>query len=154
MRKFTAIVICAALLLCLCNPVFAAEQSGQASTYSSGQVVNGLTIETRIVDITQTRATDVKTYECTQTLREDGEIIAVIVFEATFVYNGVTVGIMSKKVTSVNTYNGWSYQQISFTGANGTVTLTGRLVKGIILTDDFSLSITCDKDGNISSSHS
>lgn len=150
MKKITTLFICVALLLSVCNPVFAAAHGHQYDVYRSVRTVNGLTIETEVVNISQNRATDVQTYQYTNTLKEDGTVIAVIVFTATFVFNGVTVGIMSKSVTRTDTYDGWTYDQISFTGANGTVTLTARLVKGLIRTDDFSMSIICDKDGNVS----
>lgn len=41
-------------------------------------------------------------------------------------------------------------KQTSFTSSGGTVTLEGKLTKLLILNDPFTMTLTCDKNGNIS----
>ena len=76
--------------------------------------------------------------------------IGIIAFQATFSYNGDSAYVTSKAVIQTDTYDGWSYKQTSFITTGNTVTLEGKLTKLLILNDPFTMSLTCDKDGNIS----
>ncbi len=53
-------------------------------------------------------------------------------------------------MTNTDTYNGWSYIQDSLTSSGGTVTLNGKLTKWLILSNSFTMTLTCDANGNIS----
>ena len=91
-----------------------------------------------------------KTYTRQETIVIDGTTIAVINLTATFSYDGNTVTVIAKEVTLSNTYNGWEYRQNMLTSNSGTVTLDAKLTKWLILNTNIHMSITCDKDGNIS----
>lgn len=58
--------------------------------------------------------------------------------------------MVSKSVTQSDTYDGWSYVQNSLTSSGGTVTLNAKLTKWIILNTSFTMTLSCDEDGNIS----
>jgi hypothetical protein len=45
--------------------------------------------------------------------------------------------------------DGWSYTQSSLTTSGGTITLNGSVSK-LLLKYSFTLTLTCDKNGNIS----
>lgn len=111
---------------------------------------NGITVTTEIsVPSSQARATD-KSATCSQTFKDGSTVIAVISIRGTFRYDGSTVSVVSKSVTQTTTYNGWSYSQTSFTSSGGTITLSGKLTRLFSLNVPVNMSLTCDKDGNIS----
>ena len=78
------------------------------------------------------------------------KLIAEIWIDATFRYDGNTVSVVSKSISKCETYDGWSFKQSSFTSSGGTVTLTGKLTKLLVLNANVNISLTCDKNGNIS----
>lgn len=78
------------------------------------------------------------------------EVIARIEISCVFRYDGSAVSVVSKSISQCDTYNGWSFKQSSFTSSGGTVTLTGKLNKFLILNASVNMSLTCDKNGNIS----
>ena len=148
MRKLISLLTCILLITSTIVPVSALEPS--SIVYSTNSTLeNGLVVTHEIVDISATRSTD-KTYQCKSTYSDDGTVIAVIAFIATYRYDGSTVSVISKTVTQTDTYEGWSFTQKSFTSSNGTVTLTGTLSKWLIFNNNISMSMTCDKNGNIS----
>lgn len=63
---------------------------------------------------------------------------------------GTSVSVVSKTVTNTDTYNGYGYVQNSFTSSGGSVTLNARLTKWIVLNTPFTMTLSCDKNGNIS----
>lgn len=99
--------------------------------------------------MTNARASQ-KTATRKATLTKDDVTIGVIAFKATFRYDGSTVSVVSKSVTQTDTYDGWSYTQNSFTSSGGTVTLDAKLTKLLIVNYPFILSLTCDKNGTLS----
>ena len=58
--------------------------------------------------------------------------------------------IMAKRVNQADTYEGWSYKQNSFTSSGGTITLDAKLTKLLVMNIPFTITLSCDKDGNIS----
>ena len=52
-------------------------------------------------------------------------------------------------MTQTTTYNGWNYQQNSFTSSGGTVTLDAKLTKLLFWNIEVDMSMTCDVNGNI-----
>jgi hypothetical protein len=85
-----------------------------------------------------------------QTYHKNGVVIAQIAVTASFQYDGKTVSVLSKKVYQKDTYQGWSFTQTSFTSSGGTVRLKGTLKKSGNSSVSVDLSMTCDKNGNIS----
>lgn len=148
MRKLISLLTCILLITSTIVPVSALEPT--SIVYSTNSTLeNGLVVTHEIVDISATRSTD-KTYQCKSTYSDDGTVIAVIAFITTYRYDGSTVSVISKTVTQTDTYEGWSFTQKSFTSSNGTVTLTGTLSKWLIFNNNIAMSMTCDKNGNIS----
>ncbi len=84
------------------------------------------------------------------TIKSGDTLLGVIVFEATFRYDGVGVYVVSKEVIQTDTYEGYSYKQNSFTSLGGTVTLEGKITKLLIFNHSFTMILMCDEDGNVS----
>ena len=83
----------------------------------------------------------------------DGDtLVAYIRFEAAFRYDGYNVSVLYKTVTHTDTYNGWSYVQNSFTESEGSVTLDAKLTKWLVFNTPFTMTLSCDENGNISHS--
>lgn len=79
----------------------------------------------------------------------DGKLIGVIALTVVFRYDGNTVSVVSKEVTQCKTYEGWSFKQSALTSNGGTVSLSGKLKKNIFQSVSVAVSVTCDKNGNI-----
>lgn len=149
MKKIFSLLICVILIASFTVPAFAAEQS-QVIHSETSVLENGITITDEVIEISLSRSTD-KAYTRRKTFSNDeGTVIAIIAFTATYRYDGSTVSVVSKSVTQTDTYDGWSYSQQSFTSSGGTVTLKGKLSKLLVFNNSFSMSMSCDKDGNIS----
>lgn len=147
MKKiFTAICIFA-LIFSMATPVFADEHQ-TVILVQEIDLDDGVTATSKIMELSNLWATD-KTYAHTMTLKREGVVIGEVTIMATFRYNGTTVSVVTKSVTQTDTYNGWNYKQNSFTSSNGTVTLDAKLTKLLIYNVPFTMSIVCDKDGNI-----
>ena len=77
-------------------------------------------------------------------------LIATITMVASFNYDGTTVYVTSAGVTEETTYQGWNFIEDSVTTVGGTATLNARLTKLFHSSISFSMSITCDVNGNLS----
>lgn len=64
-------------------------------------------------------------------------------------HDGSSVSVVSKELTKCETYDGWSFSSSSLTSSGGTITFSGKLKKGLASLD-VKLTLSCDKDGNIS----
>ena len=148
MKRLFAFVLCLVLLMTLALPAFAAEQG--TGRYSDAYAIeNGLTVEDEVIVYSQRRATD-KTAVRRITIKDGETVVGIIAIQATFRYDGTTASVVSKSVIQSDTYDGWEYVQKSFTSSGGTVTLNAKLTKWIILNTSFTMTLSCDKDGNIS----
>lgn len=148
MKRLLTICICAALFVSMVFPASAAEQPKKE--HGEEMVLeNGLTVVDEITVYSQVRSTD-KRAERRRTIKDGDTVIAIIAFEAVFRYDGSTVSVVSKTVTQTDTYAGWSYKQKSFTSSGGTVTLDAKLTKLLIFNNSFTMTLSCDKNGNIS----
>lgn len=110
---------------------------------------NGITIIDEVTEISQSRSTT-KDYTRSRTISKDGTVIAVISIYGCFSYNGTSVSVVSKSVTQTDTYEGWSYKQNSFTSSGGTITLDAKLSKLLVMNIPFTMTLSCDKNGNVS----
>lgn len=108
--------------------------------------------ETKLISQSITATASTKTTSTTKTITYNGVTVGIFTIQATFQYNGSTVSVTSKSVTRADTYSGWSYTQTSFTSSGGTVTLNGKLTKLLHPSLSFSMSLSCDKNGNITTS--
>ncbi len=147
MKRYLSIALCALLLVSLSSTAFAADKENVIS-YSETVLENGIIVIDEIVDCTQARATN-KTYKRTSTFKDGDTVIAIVAIQATFQYDGTTVSVVSKSVVQSDTYNGWNYKQTSFTSSGGTVTLNAKLTKLLVFNNPFTITLSCDKDGNI-----
>lgn len=147
MKKIFSFALCVVLLIVLSSPVFAAELNNVIS-YCEITLDNGITVIDEITDCSQARATD-HTYQRTRTFKDGDTVIAIVAIQATFRYDGTTVSVVSKSVVQSDTYNGWNYKQTSFTSSGGTVTLNAKLTKLLVFNNPFTMTLSCDKDGNI-----
>lgn len=149
MKRLLALFLCLSLIISV--PVTAqATEQGNVLLRREIDLGNGITVVDEIIECPQARTTYGKVVNRSATFKDGDTVIAVIVFQATFHYDGTSVSVVSKSVIQTDTYDGWNYKQTSFTSSGGTVTLSARLTKLIIFNNPFTMSLTCDKDGNIS----
>lgn len=148
MKKALVIILCALLLSQGIFSVSATEQTDLV--YHEETVLeNGITVIDEIRANRQSRSTEVVA-ERTRTIKSGDTVLSVIAFEATFRYDGSAVAVVSKTVTRADAYEGYIYKQQSFTSSGSTVTLQGKLTKLLIFNHSFTMSLTCDKNGNLS----
>lgn len=148
MKRIFSILICFVLLISLAVPALAAETQTVLSR-SESLTEDGIMVIDELVAYPQMRSSE-KSYGHSKTFSSNGTTIAVIAIQGTFRYDGNTVSVASKSVTQTSTYDGWSYSQTSFTSSGGTITLSGKLTKPLHPSISFTMTLTCDKDGNIS----
>ena len=146
MKKLVSIILCLTVMAGMLLPTHA---TAQKEVLSSTKVVleDGTVVTDEIILYPETRAN--KTAERKKTFTRNDVVIGVVSFKATFSYSSSIVYVVSKSVTQSDTYDGWSYNQESFTASGGTVTLSGKLSKLLVMNVSFDMSMTCDKSGNI-----
>ena len=111
---------------------------------------NGITVTDEVISHSIARSST-KDYTRRKTIANgEGATIAIISVRGVFSYNGTTVSVVSKSVTQSDTYEGWSYKQNSFTSSGGTITLDAKLTKLLVVSIPADMTLSCDKDGNIS----
>jgi len=148
-KLFIAIVTLALIFSCV--PAASAATNGEVIYHSQYCLDNDITIVDEIISYSQARSSD-KTYEFNRQITASGTTIGSISIKGTFRYDGSTVSVVSKSVTKTDTYNGWKYSQSSFTSSGGTITLSAKLTKTLTPSIPFTMTLSCDKDGNISHS--
>ena len=127
------------------------EPSAYVQTVSIRQLSGDITVKERILEHTNPAARgNSKTATREQEYYSGSTLIGKIAITGTFTYDGKTSRVTSKSVSSKKTYDGWSYQQNSFTSSGGTIELTGKLKKVSYGSIDVDISLSCDKNGNIS----
>ena len=148
MKKFLAVLLSVVILIAGIPSVGAVEQ-GEQVFYNEYTLENGLTVIDVVTISARTRSTNKSAFR-ERTFYDGDTRIAYIRFEAEFHYDGNTVSVVSKSVTHTNTYEGWNYVQNAFTSYGGTVSLNAKLTKWLILNTSFVMTLSCDKNGNIS----
>lgn len=148
MKKTLSLLFAFLLLFSFLMPVSAAGQE-QVIYRDQQELENGITIISEIMEESLTRSSS-KGYTYKKTIAQNDVTIAVISMHGEFSYNGTTVSVVSKSVTQTDTYEGWSYKQNSFTSSGGTITLDAKLTKLLVLNVPFTMTLSCDKNGNIS----
>lgn len=150
MKKGIALLLCLIMVFPLtvsATPVESAEEAVIISETVTTE--DGFTFVDEVIDISQARSAD-KDYIRRKTIYREDVLVAIIAFTVTFRYDGSSVSVVYKAVTQTDTYEGWSYKQNSFTSSGGTVTLDAKLTKLLIFNSPFTMSATCDANGNIS----
>lgn len=148
MKKLLTPIIAIILIVSMCPYAFAAEQ-GTEVFYQEIDLGNGIVIIDRITEYTNARAAG-KTATRTKEIRENGILIGAITLFGEFRYDGTSATVFYKAVTRTDTYEGWSYRQNSLTSSGGTITLDAKLTKLFYQNIPFTISLTCDANGNIS----
>lgn len=152
MKHVFSILLCVVLLLSFAVPAFASEMANPGMvllSHTEALLENGLTMVEEKYETSQSRSST-KTGYVTRNFYDGSTLIATITLQATFRYDGSSVSVVSRSVTQSDTYDGWSYVQNSLTASGGTVTLSAKLTKWIILNTSFTMTLDCDEDGNIS----
>lgn len=147
MRKVGIFFICLILVLSISLPCSAEE-----SIPSNTQVINldnGLMAEEVTTVYANARSSEI-TAERNWSVKDGSTVIANITVKGTFRYNGTSVSVVSKELTECDTYDGWSFSSTSLTSSGGTITFSGTLKKSLLIRTNITLTLSCDKDGNIS----
>lgn len=148
MKKIVSLCLCAMLLFSLAIPVSATE-ADTVIWHQETKLDNDITVIDEVIEHSQMRSVS-KGYTRQKTITSGDTVIAVIAIHGVFSYDGTTVSVVSKSVTQTDTYDGWSYKQNSFTSSGGTITLDAKLTKLLVLNVSFTMTLSCDKNGNIS----
>lgn len=148
MKRLLALCLSLVLFATMGITAYAAEQP-QVVSHEERVLENGITVIEEITVYPQGRSVD-KLADVTGTFKDGNTVIAIIVVEGVFRYDGTTVSVVSKAITRADTYAGWSFKEKSFTSSGGTITLEGKLSKWLVFNSSFTVTLSCDKDGNIS----
>lgn len=143
-NRMIALLLAFSLLCCFSLPVFAAEPANV--TYED--LGNGFAVKTTLIHEagnSRTTAADTKVKEYTY----NGTWIATVTLNASFSYNGSTVSVTNAYATR-SLASGWIYYNESLTKSGGTASLSASLTRNGCGTVPVALSLTCDKNGNIS----
>lgn len=136
-------------LLVLAVPAFAAERTeGNVVYRDEFTLEDGFTVVREIVDVSFARSAE-KTFAHSWHITSGLSKVADIEITATYHCDGRSVYVVSKTLSRADTYNGWNFTQNYLIAGGGTVTLSATLTKGG-KTTPVTLTMTCDKDGNIS----
>lgn len=149
MKRIFSLLLSLLLLVSLAVPA-AAVDSAPEQTVSTHTVDlgDGWTMTEELIVQDQARTAS-KSANRTQTFKKSGVKIAEIGVTGVFRYDGSTVSVTSKIVSPKTTYDGWSFSQSSFTSSGGTIKLSGKLTKLLNTSVPVSITLSCDKDGNI-----
>lgn len=148
MKRCIVLFLSFVLVFSLGCPVLAAG-AGEVIYSEEHFLENGIRVVDSITVYSNSRAGAVSA-ERDKNLYDGDTLIAHIRFEAVFRYDGTFVSVMHKAVTHTDTYNGWSYVQNSFTDTGNTITLDAKLTKWLVFNTPFTMTLSCDKNGNIS----
>ena len=85
----------------------------------------------------------------TRTIKSIGIPVATITLEATFAYDGASVSVVSARVIQADTYMGWVLTENALNSSGGTASLDASLSKQFVLDAPFTMTISCDKSGNL-----
>lgn len=148
MKKCIVLFLSFILVFNLSCPALAAG-NGEVIYSEEYTLENGLRVVDSITVYSNSRA-NITSAERHNHFYDGDTLVAYICFEAAFRYDGSFVSVLYKTVTHTDTYNGWNYVQNSFTAAGGTVTLDAKLTKLLIFNIPFTMTLSCDAEGNIS----
>lgn len=148
MKKILSFLICTILLISTALPSYATESTNVISC-EEFILDNGFICIDEISVNNLSRSSNKEAVR-NWTIKDGDTVIAKIEMTVVFHYDGSSVSVVSKSVTQKDTYDGWSYKQTSFTSSGGTVTLKFKLTKWLILSNSYTMTLTCDKNGNLS----
>lgn len=148
MRKVLSLFLAISFLFIMILPGSATENEN-IIFYDQYTTKDGITVTCELIEHPQMRS-NTKGYTYRRSFEKDNTVIGAIAIHGSFQYDGNTVSVVSKSVTQTNTYDGWKYKQNSFTSSGGTITLDAKLTKLLVMNIPFTMTLSCDKNGNIS----
>lgn len=113
---------------------------------------NGVTVESTIVVHNETSVfgrAQTKHASKSDVYKYNGSIIATVVLDVYFGYNGSTSWVNSSS-SSHTVSPGWKYSGENIAHSGGTATLTATLKKTLIMTVDVYTTLSCSPSGTIS----
>lgn len=149
MKRLSIIFISLILVFSSITPALAAGQDREIIWHQETPLGNGLIMIDEVSVQSQTRSTN-KDYTRTKVISDGNKTLAIICLYGVFRYDGKTVSVVAKSVTQADTYEGWSYKQNSLTSSGGTIALDAKLTKLFVASIPVDMTLSCDKDGNIS----
>lgn len=148
MKRIISLLLCAIIIITVLPYANAAEPT-EVVYFNEHVLENGLTVVDIVSVSSRSRASEKTAYR-EQSIYDGDTLVAYIRFVATFRYDGSTASVVSKTVTHSDTYDGWDYVQNSFASSGGTVTLSAKITKWFIFNTNFTMTLSCDKNGTIS----
>lgn len=140
-----ALLLCTAVLPCAAaQPASSVQQSVIHTEYGDIVVTTTLTVYDSAARASTKRAN--KKHSFTY----QGENIATVTLFATFGYDGKSAWV-EEASASHDTSGGWSYGNETIKDSGNTVFLSARLSKFLYPSVDFTLSMTCSPNGEITS---
>ncbi len=150
MKKLLTLFLIAVTLFSMTGMASAATFAGDVILYQEQSLGNGFAVTTEIVVHETLGRASTKTATNTQTFTYNDDVIAVIAITGTFSYNGTSSSVLSKSISRLDTYKGWSFSQTYFSSEGGAIGLVGELNKFLYPSVPISFSLICDRFGNIS----
>lgn len=149
MKKLITVLFCL-MVISICILPCSAVDNREVIFYAEETLENGIVVVDTITENNPISRSISRSVTREKIYYLNDEVIAEIAITATFRYDTQTVSVVSKSISKCETYDGWSFKQSSFTSSGGTVSLTGKLTKLLVLNANVSISLTCDENGNIS----
>lgn len=150
MKRIGLTILCFILIISVSVPC-----AGAASAYereSNVQIIdlgNGVTAE-ETTTVFENARSSTRVAERNWSVKNGSTVIADISVKGTFRYDGSPVSVVSKELTQCETYDGWDFSSSSLTSSGGTITFSGTLKKSLWSSKPVSVTLSCDKNGNIS----
>ena len=149
MKKLITVLFCL-MVISICILPCSAVDNREVIFYAEEVLENGIVVVDTITENNPISRSMSRSVTREKIYYFNDEVIAEIAITATFRYDTQSVSVVSKSISKCETYDGWSFKQTSFTSSGGTVSLTGKLTKLLVLNANVSISLTCDENGNIS----
>lgn len=149
MKKLITVLLCL-MVISICILPCSAVDNREVIFYAEEALENGIVVVDTITENNPISRSMSRSVTREKIYYFNDEVIAEIAITATFRYDTQSVSVVSKSISKCETYDGWSFKQSSFTSSGGTVSLTGKLTKLLVLNANVSISLTCDENGNIS----
>lgn len=149
MKKLITVLLCL-MVISICILPCSAVDNREVIFYAEEALENGIVVVDTITENNPISRSMSRSVTREKIYYFNDEVIAEIAITATFRYDTQSVSVVSKSISKCETYDGWTFKQTSFTTSGGTVSLTGKLTKLLVLNANVSISLTCDENGNIS----
>jgi len=147
-QKLVSLVYSAVLIFYLFVPPFASS-GDVVLCLSETDLGNGITAVDEVL-AHQKSCSRIGEYTLRRTFTRGGAEIAKIAVRGVFRYDGDSVSVVSTEALQADAYDGWRYSQDVHASSGGTIVLGGKLDKPLVGSIPFTMTLSCDKDGNVS----